>query len=324
MVNELAYAVKEAKFGEQLAAQTSFLTRLDTLLRAGTTYWSWVGANQKAVVSAEILDLAHLVVDISRQQERNGDLARIYVTEAEEDEQRRDADLSQAQRDFQRSSFRLSTLLFDMGGMPLPLPTAENVPDTMPRPEAFSNVDMDHNVLLALSRRPELKAIDVQKKVVQLQIKLARNQLLPALNGVFTEGYDTGKNGIGNAYRAQLTFSEPLYLRTARGKLQAAQLRMDKLNKDRQAEEQRIRNEVFDAISAINMAYKRFLAVEKQVDKAEQVYNGERERFKVGDSTVFLIAERERQLNEAKVRMIDAEVEYHTGVLALKAITSQF
>ena len=111
MVNELAYAVKEAKFGEQLAAETFFLTRLDTLLRAGTTYWSWVGAKQKAVVSAQILDLAHLVVDISRQQEKNGDLARIYVTEAEEDEQRRDADLSQAQREFQRSSFRLSTLL---------------------------------------------------------------------------------------------------------------------------------------------------------------------------------------------------------------------
>ena len=153
---------------------------------------------------------------------------------------------------------------------------------------------------------------------------MARNQLLPALNAVFTEGYDTGLNGIGNTYRGQLTFSEPLYLRTARGKLQAAQLRMDKLNKDRQAEEQRIKNEVYDAISAINMAYKRFLAVEQQVDKAEQVYNGERERFKVGDSTVFLIAERERQLNEAKVRVIDAEVEYHTGVLALKAITSQF
>jgi outer membrane protein TolC len=292
-------------------------------MRAGSTYWAWVGANKKAAVSEQILDLANLVVGISKQQEQNGDLAKIYVTEAEEDQSRRDADVAQAQRDFQRNSFRLSALLFDMGGVPLPLPTADNVPDDFPRPQAYSEVDNDRYVLMALARRPELRAIDVQKKVAAMQVQLAKNQLLPMLNGVLTEGYDAGRNGIGNTYRAQVTFSEPLYLRTARGKLQAAQLRMDKLNKDRQSEEQRIKNEVFDSISAINMAYKRFLALEQQVKKAEEVYNGERERFKVGDSTVFLIAERERQLNEAKVREIDAEVEYHIGVLALKAITSQ-
>jgi outer membrane protein TolC len=71
------------------------------------------------------------------------------------------------------------------------------------------------------------------------------------------------------------------------------------------------------------MAYERFLSLDLQVSRSQQVYMGERERFKVGDSTVFLIAERERQLNEAKVRLIESEVEYHVGLLALKAITSQ-
>ncbi len=321
--NEQSVAVKEARYGEQLAAQTFSLTRLDTLLRAGTVYWSWVGSKQKADVSKEIQGLAVLVVNISTQQQKNGDLARIYVTEAEEDVQRRDADFSQAQRDFQRFSFRLSSLLFDMGGIPLPLPTEVNVPEKMPRPQEFSQLDAEHYVLMALTSRPELKAIEVQKKIANVELKLAKNQMLPALNGVLTEGYDTGLNGIGNTYRGQLTFSEPLLLRSARGKMAAAKLRLDKLEKDKQAESQRIRNEVYDAISAINLAYQRFIALEVQVDKAQQVYIGERERFNVGDSTVFLIAERERQLNEAKIRMIDAEVEYHVGILALQAITSR-
>lgn len=322
-LNEQSVAEKDAKYGEQLATQTYFLTRLDTLLRAGSTYWVWVGAKQKADVSRQILTLASKITDIARQQERAGDLAQIYVTEAEEDVQRRDADLSQAQRDFQRSSFRLSTLLFDMGGIPLPLPGEDNVPDDVPRPAEVSVTETDHHVVRALATRPELKAIDVQKKAAMLQLKLAQNQLLPTLNAVYTEGYDTGLHGIGNVYRGQLTFSEPLLLRTAKGKVAAAKLKLDKLDKDRQAEEQRIRNEVLDAISAINLAFKRFLALEQQVDRAQKVYLGEKEKFNFGDSTVFLIAERERQLNEAKVRMIDAEVEYEIGVLALKAITSQ-
>lgn len=321
--NEQSVAEKEAKFGEQLAAQTFTLTRLDTLLRAGIIYWTWVAANDRTQVGVQILELAKLVVKISRDQEARGDLARIYVTEAEEDVSRREADVTQFQRDFQRFSFRLSSLLFDIGAVPLPLPTEANAPDKMPKPIEFSSEETERNVILALTRRPELKAIDVQLKVAHLQLKLAQNQLLPVLNFVGTEGYDSGYLGIKNTYRGQLTFSQPLYMRTARGKLAAAKLRIDKLKQDRHAEEQRIRNEVYDAISAINLAYKRFVALEMQVMKAEQVYIGERERFQAGDSTVFLVAERERQLNEARLRTIDASLEYQVGVLSLKAITSQ-
>jgi outer membrane protein TolC len=321
--NEQSVAVMQAKYGIQLASQTYYLTRLDTLVRAGATYWTWVGAKKKTDVSKHILELSRVITNVAQQQEHSGDLARIYVTEAEEDVERRNADLFQSIRDFQRSSFRLSSFFFDMGGIPLPLPTEENVPDDIPIPKMVSEAQTEHFVLMAFTSRPELKAIDVQKKMAIVDLKLAQNQLLPAVNAVYTQGYDTGLNGIHNVYRAQLTVSEPLLLRTARGKVAAAKLRLDRLAKDRQAEEQRIRNEVLDAISAINLSFKRVESLEQQVKKADQVYLGERERFSMGDSTVFLMAERERQLNEAKIRLIDAEVEYHLGVLALNAITMQ-
>lgn len=321
--NELSVAEKEAKLAEQLAVHVFSLARLDTLLRSGLVYWAWVAACEKQKVAAQILDLSALIVDIAKQQEKNGDLARIYVAEAEEDLERRRADLFQSERDFQRNSYRLASQLFDLGGIPLPLPTKDNVPDSMPLPVSFKSEETEKQVLAALSQRPELRAIDQQLKMAELQLKLAENQLLPALNLVATEGHDAGFMGIGHAYRGQLTFSQPLYLRTARGKVQAAKLRRDKLRKDRQAEEQRIRNDVYDAISAINLSCLRYEALEKQVEKAELVYMGEKERFQVGDSTVFLVAERERQLNEAKLRRIDSQLEYHNGVLALRSITCQ-
>lgn len=321
--NEQSVALRQAKLGIQLASQTYYLIRLDTMVRAGSNYWAWAGARKKTDVSRHILALANTITDVARQQEHNGDLARIYVTEAEADIARRTADLLQAQREFQRSSFRLSSMFFDMGGTPLPLPTEENVPDDIPRPTLLDETQTEHNILVALATRPELKAIDVQNKMAMLDLKLAQNQLLPAANAVFTEGYDTGKNSIHNVYRGQLTISEPLLLRTAKGKIAAAKLRLDRLAKDRQAEEQRIRNEVLDAVSAINLAFQRFVALEQQVQKTDQVYQGELARFRFGDSTVFLVAERERQLNEAKLRVIDAEIDYHLGLLALRAITTQ-
>jgi outer membrane protein TolC len=321
--NEQSVALMQAKYGVQLAHETYNLFRLDTLVRAGANYWTWVGAKQKADVSKHILGLSKVIVNVAQNQERSGDLARIYVTEAEEDVERRNADMYQATRDFQRASFRLSAMLFDMGGTPLPLPSEENVPETIPTPQPVSETDTERYILTAFNNRPELKAIDIQKKMAAVDLKLAKNQLLPAANLVGTYGYDTGLNGIHNAYRGQITISEPLLLRTAKGKIASAKLRLDKLAKDRQAEEQRIRNEVRDSISAINLAYQRVQALDQQVRKADLVYLGERERFALGDSTVFLMAERARQLNEAKIRLIDAEVEFHLGVLALKAITMQ-
>jgi outer membrane protein TolC len=322
-VNEQSIAFRQAKLGEGLATQTFFLQRFDILLRAGTTYSNWVGGNTRINVAKEIFHLSKMMADIAQQQEQAGDLAKIYVAEAQEDVQRREADLFQTQRDFQKNSFQLSTFLFDVGGIPLPLPEEINSPDQLSRPIEFDERQKAECIAIAILQRPELQAIDIQRKITEADLQLAKNQMLPVANAVFTNGYDTGYHGVGTVYRAQMTFSEPLFLHVAKGKMMNAKMRLDKLNRDRQAEEQRIRNQVLDAISAINLAYKRYGAVEQQVQRAQQVYEGERERFKVGDSTVFLVVQREQQLNEARLRLIDAQVEYHIGLLALRAITCQ-
>jgi len=149
-------------------------------------------------------------------------------------------------------------------------------------------------------------------------LKLAQNQLLPALNGVLTEGEDTGYNGIGHTYRAQLTFSQPLLMRTARGKLRRQSFAWTSSRKTDKQKRSELKMKFMTPSPLSTWLMNVFLSLDLQVSRSQQVYMGERERFKVGDSTVFLIAERERQLNEAKVRLIESEVEYHVGLLALK------
>lgn len=322
-INEATAAERQAKLGEKLAIQTFSLARFDTLLKAGSVYWNWVATKQKADIQIYIRKLAHILAGISREQEQAGDLAKIFVTEAEEDVARREANYIQAIRSFQRMSFSLSMLLFEFGGTPLPLPTEENVPGEIPPPVKFVDAEIERNIQIALDLRPELKGIVLERSIAKVDLQLAKNQILPQVTTSFSQGYDNGFRGIGHVFRGQVSVNQPLGMHKWRGRAQAAQLRIEKLNQEEQAAKQKIRNEVLDAVSAINLAYDRCIQLKTQVEKAQAVYEGERERFQAGDSTVFLVTQRERQLTEAKLDLIDAQVEYQLGALALRVITCQ-
>ncbi|MFN7621620.1 MAG: TolC family protein, partial [Acidobacteriota bacterium] len=120
------------------------------------------------------------------------------------------------------------------------------------------------------------------------------------------------------------SFSVPLRQRTADGRIAQARLKLEKLALDVANERQRITTEVLDAISAINTATTRYLAALAEVNLARQLEEGERARFDLGDSTLFLVNQRERATAEARVKLIEIQAEYEQSVAAYRAATVQF
>jgi outer membrane protein TolC len=103
--------------------------------------------------------------------------------------------------------------------------------------------------------------------------------------------------------------------------VQAAQLKLRKLTLDEKAEKLRIQAEVDDTVSAINTSAERFEATALEVKKAKEVEVGERLRFSAGDSTLFLVNQRERTTAEAQMRLVETHVEYLQALAAFKAVT---
>jgi outer membrane protein len=60
------------------------------------------------------------------------------------------------------------------------------------------------------------------------------------------------------------------------------------------------------------------------VNLARQLEEGERARFDLGDSTLFLVNQRERATAEARVKLIEIQAEYEQSVAAYRAATVQF
>ncbi len=320
-INEKSAAEQQAKLGEPLASQVFGSTRLEVLLKAAAVYWDWVGAKARVDIAKNLLLIANARVDQIKGRVLKGDLPTLDIAESEQEIQRRQAALVRSERDFQKASLLLSVYLWDENGAPRVVPVLQEVPALQPEPRELTDAEWMEGRKLALELRPELKKITLEREQAKIDLRLAENMILPAMEAYLTQGADTGPQGIGPVVRAGMAVSLPLRQRTARGQAQAARLKMQKLTLDEKAERQRIQAEVDDTVSAINTSYERWIATALEVKKAKQVEEGERLRFGAGDSTLFLVNQRERMSAEAQMRLAEVHVDYLQSLAAFRAVT---
>lgn len=323
-INEKAAAERQAILGEPLADQELIMKRLEIQLTAADNYWNWVAAKRKQDVAKNLLEIAKVRLDAVRKRIDAGDLPPIDAVEADQEVQRREGGLIKADRDLQKAAFKLALYLWEANGAPQPLPPADRVPRNLASPVFFTDTRAIEGEKLALERRPELKMITLNRDIAQVDLDLGRNQRLPILDLGFSPGRDTGTRSIGTTFKGDLTLTLPLRQRTADGRIAAASLKLQKLDFELVNQKQTIRTEVADAVNAINTTYERFRAAEREVQLARQLEEGERKRFSLGDSTLFLVNQRERATAEAENKLIEIHAEYEQAVAAFRAATGSF
>ena len=320
-INEKTAAEQQAKLGEPLASQVFGTARLEVLLKAAAVYYDWAGAKGRIDVARNLVKIAEARVEQIKVRVEKGDLPALDIAESEQEIQRRQAALVKTEREFQKSSLMLSVFLWDENGFPKAIPSFQEVPALAPEPRELKEAEWMEGRKSALQLRPELKRISIEREQAKVELRLAQNMILPAMDAYLLQGADTGSQGIGPVVRGGMTVSLPIRQRTARGQTQAAQLKIQKLNLDERAEKLRIQAEVDDTVSGINTSYERWQATLLEVRKAKQVEDGERLRFGAGDSTLFLVNQRERSSAEAQMRLVEVHVDYMQSVAAFRAVT---
>lgn len=320
-INEKTAAEQQAKLGEPLASQMYGATRLEILLKAAAVYWECIGAKSRLEIARNLLNLAEARVEQIKSRVESGDLPALDIAESEQEIHRRQAALVKSDRDFQKSSLSLSVFLWDDSGTPKAVPQIKDVLPLQPEPRKLTEREWMEGRKSALESRPELKKIALEKEQLKIELRLAENTILPAMDAYLIQGADTGPQGIGPVVRGGIAVSAPLRQRAARGQAQAAQLKLQKLSLDEKAERLKIQVEVDDTVSAVNTSSDRWAATLIELKKAKQVEAGERLRYGAGDSTLFLINQRERASAEAQMRLTEVQVDYLQSLAAFRAVT---
>lgn len=310
-VNEKSTAVEQARVGVSLADAEFRRVRLETLADASFAYWDWAGALQAVDLYRANLELATERADIVRVRAEAGDLPRIDVVEAEAEVARRREALALAERKLQQSGLKLAYYLFEED----PSGAAE----VLPQPRQLEPQEVPLQELSALEKRPELALVRFSKELVRLDAALAENDRLPLLDLVMGPGYDAGLQGIGATVKAGLILTVPLATRGPDGRLEAARLKSEKLDLETALEVRRVLLEVRDAASALEAERQRYLALQEGLDLARRLEEAERLRFELGDSTLFLVNQRERATLEASLKVLEAQAGFARAEAAFRA-----
>jgi len=287
-------------------------TRQDLFLAAASQFWDWVAATKYVDVQKRALSVAEDRYKQVEGRAKAGAVAPLDVVEAGQEVQRRREVAIAAQRTVEQEQFRLSMFLWDNGAPTLP--PADRVPEFPAQAFSPTTETVKTHKLQAKQERPEIKEIDIEAKVNNIDLALAKNNLLPSLDAEAAPARAPEKFVLGLGYRFGVELRIPILQRRSRGEVLEAQAQADKLVLVQKFREQQVVVDVDNALSAIDRAKERMEAAAQSLRLAKTLEDGERFRFGLGATSVLFVNLRERNTVDSEIQVIRAKADYQKAL----------
>ncbi len=308
IINEENAEFQQAELTRPQAEIKVAQKRQDLYLAGAVQYWDW----QVAVKQAEVVKRALAVAEERLVQveglAKGGRVAPLDVIEASQEVQKRQEAAIAAQRKVEYEQYKLSLFLWENDEPVTPRP--EWAPEFQGETPLPTSDEIAAYKVEAKEERPEVRDLYVEAMMNNIDIKLAKNKLLPKLNleGGPTEGATDWIVGIG--YRIGVHAEVPLFQREARGKVLYAEVSQQQLALKQHYTEQQVSLDVDNWLSAIVRARDRVTAATEALRLAKTLEEGERKRFNMGATTVLFVNLRERNVVESAYQLYRAQADY--------------
>jgi len=323
------HAIRVASYDRRIGLEQTKLEAIRQLANADRAYWRLFRARAELEVAQQQLELAQAQLERAERQARAGTVPEIEVIRAEAGVASRLEAIFIAQADVLRTQRELKRLInapdLDIGG------SASLVTTTDPEPVELL-FDTEALAAAALDRRVELLEIELRLAQDASTIEFTSNQSLPLL----TVDYTYRLNGLGGSledsfdlmtdrdfadWELGLRARIPIGNEAAKSRVRAAILtRMQRL-RTREAREQSIRQEVYDAVDQLRTTWQRVLSARQSVVLNTRSLEAEQRQFGVGRSTSNDVLEAAARLADAQVAEIRAITDYQIAKIDLAVAT---
>ncbi len=307
---------------------------MTTIAQILNLYYDLVFFRENVRVAERSLALAQKTLSDNKRQVEIGTLAPIEVVRAESEEAARQQDLIVATTGFQQQQELLKTALSKQVDKELAGAQIEPT-DVLPEPKPGDIPPLAQALEQAAKNRPEIEQADLNLRNQAVVIQANRNALLPTLDlfGTYAATGLSGNKtspgsvltivpgGISQAlsqtlhgrfpdYSFGVTLQIPLRNRSAQADAARALLEERQLRTQLQKTKNQIDQDVRNAEIALTQAKAQIQAARKAVVLAEQTLDAEQKKFQLGESTVFLVIQAQRDLVAAEVRDVQARSVY--------------
>lgn len=318
-------AILKARLDQKLADPVIARQQLDFVRAGSVAYYNWVANGQRYRIASNLLQVARSRAVALTNQVQSGLIPKIALTDNERLVVAREISLVQSRRRFEAASITLS--LFFRGPDEAPItPGLDCLPPAFPEAPALSEQAVGPAIELALMRRPELRRIRLNREKLEVDRRLARNQMLPNLNAGVNISQDFGKEiyydlTVPNL-KAGLEFKMPLQRSEAKGRLAEVDGLLEQVSTDERFARDRIRTEIQDAYSAYLAAFDQTRQTRLNVELAEDLLTAEEDRFRLGATDLLAIQLREQAAVDAKNLDVDASADVFRSLADYRAATA--
>lgn len=289
-----------------------------------TTFWDYMLAKREIEIFESSLDLAQQQFDETERRVEVGVTAQTDLAAAEAEIAQRREDLINARSNLRRTHLRLLRLMnpdtADAWDLILELDgTVESTVDGV--------TSAKEHVELAYHMRPELNEAKLLLERGRLEVVRTKNGLLPRLDFFISLGKTGFADSFGDAWadidgrgydlRAGLLFSYPLGNRAADADHRRARLSRQQANEALHNLSQLIDLDVRLAHIEAERALQQIEATRATRTLREETLRAETEKFRVGTSTAFLVAQAQRDLLESRIAEIRSMVNYRQALIEL-------
>jgi len=306
-----------------------FAEALATLVEK--TYWEYALAEHRIRIFEASLEVVDQQLRETEEMINVGTLAETELTAVEAEKALRRQNLINARSELANKRLQLIRLvnpagpnLWDREVRLLDSPSVPNVTLEAVEP----------HVKLALRFRPDLNQARLGVSRGDLEIVRTRNGLLPKMDLFIT----LGKSGYADSFSGSisditddsydalvgLTFQYPFKNRGAEARHQRAVLSKNQALKALENLSQLIELDVRSAYIEVNRAQKQISATSLTRELQEEKLRIEAEKFRVGRSTNFLLAQVHRDLVSSQISEVEAVVSYLKALVELHRLEGSF
>lgn len=336
IIDERRATLQKARLlnAQNAAAQKEILN--DLLLDASKAYLDWTLTYEQLRIYENSISLAKTRFEGVKQQFQFGDKAAIDTLESFVLLQDRQFEYSEAYLDYTIARIKTANFLWNNNEVPLEIDSTttpnrlQNASDTADISTLVGNINLQKNQIAIT--HPSILSLSFKQKQLEIDRKLKREKLKPMLdvnynilgNGLNFNGKD--ENFLNN-YRWGISLSTPILFRKARGEVELANI---KIADNRFKQQQK----TLDLQNKLMTYYNELLTNQQQIrtyaavaSNYSKLLEGENERFRLGESSIFLLNSRERKVIEAQLKInklqttsqkLKISIDYANGVLSDK------
>jgi len=327
---------------------------MDEVQQIENAYWLLIAAEEALRVAIKSLETATALLEQTKTQFEVGVVSKVEVTEAEAGVYQRQVDRIRVENRYRNQQDVLIDLV--LGPNLRATSTLEIRPTDRPGDYVQYEVDVEGAVSRAFENRPEVAQANKEIERQEVQLSFARNQMLPALDGVFRFG-QSGLAGDQNPafdpcrfaanplacalnppnlnlfpgdfddshhdyedypqYVVGARLSIPFPNRTARSTASQTELELSRARTNMHRLEQQIIIEVRQAARNLEASQAGIEAAKSARAAAAEQLRAEEIRLEYGESTPFDVLQREEDLVDSERVEIEAFQAYRNSATAL-------